>query len=75
MRELIYTFQFDGGNPISRHRWAAPEADQSDHNSDIFRQASPDAPHLLMFALLMTEADQREAGKIGLPLVALEHWL
>ena len=28
-----------------------------------------------MFALLMTKADQREAGKIGLPLVALEHWL
>ncbi len=29
----------------------------------------------LMFALAMTKADQRESGEIGLPLVALEHWL
>ena len=30
---------------------------------------------LLVFALLMPQADQREACKTGLPLVALEHWL
>ena len=30
---------------------------------------------LLVFALLLTQTDQREAGKTGLPLVALEHWL
>ena len=28
-----------------------------------------------MFALLMRQADQREPGEIGLPLVGLEDWL
>ena len=28
-----------------------------------------------MFAMLMTKADHREAGKLGLALVALEDWL